>query len=96
MRTNLTVFCAAIALMASSAWAQEPEPVELTAEQMDAVTAAGPAYGKTIQAVTGGLSFGQLVGPAKAAGTATHGNYAGGAKALVETVCVHLPSTPGC
>jgi len=69
------------------------EPVKLTAEQMDNITAAG--YGKTIIDVVG-VSFGQLVGPAKSSGTAAHGNYAGGAKALVETVCVHLPSAPGC
>ena len=46
---------------------------------------------KTIIDVVG-VSFGQLVGPAKKAGTATHGSYPGGAKALVETVCVHVPS----
>lgn len=91
-------FNAATALLvaAGSVLAHASEPVELTAEQMDSVTAAGNAYGKTIQLVTGGASFGQLVGPAKKAGTATHDNYAGGAKALVETVCVHIPTTPGC
>ncbi len=80
---------------AAAADSNEPrtEPVSLTAEQMDSVTAAG--YGKTIIDVVG-VSFGQLVGPAKSSGTAAHGNYAGGAKALVETVCVHLPSAPGC
>lgn len=65
------------------------EPVKLTADQMDNITAAG--YGKTIIDVAG-VSFGQLVGPAKRNKTATHGNYAGGAKALVETVCVHIPA----
>jgi hypothetical protein len=89
MRTTITAFCAALALTAASAWADQPEPVELTADQMDEVTAAGPAYGKTIQAATG-TSFGGLVGPAKSTGTATHGNYAGGAKALVEAVCDHI------
>jgi hypothetical protein len=68
------------------------EPVQLTADQMDAITAAGKAYGKTIITVTEGLSFGNLVGAAKRSGEATHGNYAGGARALVETVCVHVPS----
>ena len=57
-----------------------------------ALIVSGPAgYGKTIIDVVG-ASFGQLVGPAKRSGTAAHGNYAGGAKALVETVCVHVPS----
>jgi len=67
----------------------ESKPITLTEKQMDNITAAG--YGKTIIDVVG-VSFGQLVGPAKSSGTAAHGNYAGGAKALVETVCVHVPS----
>ena len=65
----------------------ESKPVTLTEQQMDTVTAAG--YGKTIIDVVG-KSFGQLVGPAKKAGTSAHGSYPGGAKALVENVCVHI------
>ncbi len=34
-------------------------------------------------------SFGQLIGPAKKAGTSTHSNYAGGAKAFVSVLAVH-------
>jgi opacity protein-like surface antigen len=71
----------------------ESKPVTLTEAQMDSITAAG--YGNTIIEVAG-VPFGQLIGPAKKNGTAVHSNYAGGAKALVETVCVHLPNTPGC
>lgn len=44
--------------------------------------------GKTIQEACG-VSFGQLIGPAKAAGTATHDNYKGGAKALVPLAAAH-------
>ncbi len=44
--------------------------------------------GKTIQQACG-VSFGQLVGPAKAAGTSVHSNYAGGAKALVPLAAAH-------
>jgi hypothetical protein len=44
--------------------------------------------GKTIQEACG-VSFGQLIGPAKAAGTATHSNYKGGAKALVPLAAAH-------
>lgn len=66
----------------------EAKPITLTESQMDSITAAG--YGKTIIDVVG-VSFGQLVGPARSSGTAAHDNYAGGAKALVETVCVHVP-----
>jgi hypothetical protein len=47
-----------------------------------------PPPGTTIQAACG-VSFGQLVGPAKKAGTATHSNYAGGAKALVPLAAAH-------
>lgn len=64
------------------------EPVQLTAEQMDGITAAGGnalPYGKLIIAVTG-KPFGGLIGPAKKAGTSAHSNYAGGARALVEAV----------
>jgi hypothetical protein len=64
--------------------AVEAQPIELTSEQMDSVTAAGgKAYGKTLIDVTD-YSFGQLIGPAKKAGESTHDNYAGGVKALVE------------
>lgn len=78
--------------MAADVESEKTKPVTLTEKQMDSVTAAG--YGKTIIDVVG-ASFGQLVGPAKKAGTAAHSNYAGGAKALVETVCVHVPSACG-
>jgi len=84
-------FCVAGPAMADEAKdvkSTESEPVTLTEQQMDSITAAG--YGKTIIDVVG-VSFGQLVGPAKKAGTAAHGSYPGGAKALVETVCVHVP-----
>ena len=47
-----------------------------------------PPPGKTIQDACG-VSFGQLVGPAKKAKTATHDNYAGGAKALVPLAAAH-------
>ena len=81
--------CVSGPVMADEAKDAESKPVTLTEQQMDSITAAG--YGKTIIDVVG-ASFGQLVGPAKKAGTATHGNYPGGAKALVESVCVHVPS----
>ena len=65
---------------------QESKPVVLSAEQMDSITAGeGLPYGKIIIDATG-RSFGGLIGPAKKAGTSAHGNYAGGAKALVEAV----------
>jgi hypothetical protein len=98
MKKKIAVGLATALLVASPAMASDVEtktskPVTLTEQQMDSITAAGPmAYGKTIMTVTGGLSFGQLIGPAKKAGTAAHGSYPGGAKALVETVCVHVPS----
>lgn len=79
--------------LADEVASSDAKPITLTETQMDSVTAAG--YGKTIIDVVG-VSFGQLVGPAKKAGTSAHGNYAGGAKALVETVCVHVPTAPGC
>jgi hypothetical protein len=44
--------------------------------------------GKTIQESCG-TSFGQLVGPAKAAGDSAHPNYAGGANAFVGVAVVH-------
>jgi hypothetical protein len=53
-----------------------------------AFAAGGPPPGKTIQDACG-VSFGQLVGPAKAAGTAFHANYAGGAKALLPLAVAH-------
>ena len=84
-----TALLVASPVMASDVESKTSKPVTLTEQQMDSVTAAG--YGKTIIDVVG-VSFGQLVGPAKKAGTATHGSYPGGAKALVETVCVHVPS----
>ena len=94
MKKSFTVGLAAALIISGPVLADddktsESKPVTLTEKQMDSVTAAG--YGKTIIDVVG-ASFGQLVGPAKSSGTATHGNYAGGAKALVETVCVHVPS----
>ena len=79
-------------VLADEEKSSESKPVTLTEQQMDSITAAG--YGKTIIDVVG-ASFGQLVGPAKSSGTAAHGNYAGGAKALVETVCVHVPGASG-
>jgi hypothetical protein len=85
-----TALLAASPAMASDVESKASKPVTLTEQQMDSITAAGPmAYGKTIIAATG-VSFGQLIGPAKKAGTAVHSNYAGGAKALVENVCVHI------
>ena len=94
MNKAFTVGLAAVLIasgpvLADDEKSSEAKPVTLTEQQMDSVTAAG--YGKTIIDVVG-ASFGQLVGPAKSSGTAAHGNYAGGAKALVETVCVHVPS----
>ena len=53
-----------------------------------AVPAANAAPGKAIQDACG-ASFGQLVGPAKSSGTSFHGNYAGGAKALVPFAEAH-------
>jgi hypothetical protein len=44
--------------------------------------------GKTIKD-TCGVSFGQLIGPAKAAGTSAHANYAGGAKAFLPLLAAH-------
>jgi opacity protein-like surface antigen len=95
MKKKIAVGLATALLVASPAMAADVEsetskPVTLTEQQMDSITAAGPmAYGKTIMIATG-VSFGQLIGPAKKAGTAVHSNYAGGAKALVENVCVHI------
>lgn len=70
--------------------AVDAQPIELTNEQMDSVTAAGGkayAYGKVvIEATSENQSFGQLIGAAKKAGESTHDNYAGGVKALVELV----------
>ena len=75
-----TALLVASPVMASDVESKTSKPVTLTEQQMDSVTAAG--YGKTIIDVVG-VSFGQLVGPAKKAGTATHGSYPG---------CVHVPS----
>lgn len=50
--------------------------------------AQGVGNGLAIQQACG-ASMGQLIGPAKKAGNATHGNYAGGAKALVGAVGAH-------
>ncbi len=36
-----------------------------------------------------GVSFGQLIGPAKASGESAHGNYAGGAKAFTMFLTAH-------
>lgn len=44
--------------------------------------------GKTIKEACG-VSFGQLIGPAKKAGDSTHSNYAGGAKAFVSVLGAH-------
>ena len=94
MKNKILVGLAAAIFVASPVLADDArdsnaKPITLTEAQMDSITAAG--YGKTI--IDGvGKSFGQLVGPAKKAGTAAHGSYPGGAKALVETVCVHVPS----
>ena len=49
----------------------------------------GNAHGKTIKDATGGTSFGQLIGPSKAAGTSTHDNYKGGAKAFAGLLEAH-------
>ena len=93
MKKSISLGIAAALVLAGPVLAEdkkssESKPITLTEKQMDGITAAG--YGKTIIDVVG-ASFGQLVGPAKRSGTAAHGNYAGGAKALVETVCVHVP-----
>lgn len=58
------------------------------ASSVAAAAPSSPPPGKTIQEACG-VSFGQLVGPAKAAGTSTHANYAGGAKALVPLAAAH-------
>ena len=95
MKKKIAIGIATALLVASPAMASDVEtktskPVTLTEQQMDSITAAGPMpYGKIIMDATG-VSFGQLIGPAKKAGTATHGSYPGGAKALVENVCVHI------
>jgi hypothetical protein len=88
MKKKIAVGIATALLVASPAMASDVEtktskPVTLTAEQMDSVTAAG--YGKMIIDAAG--PFGQLIGPAKKAGTSAHGSYPGGAKAFV---CAHL------
>jgi hypothetical protein len=91
MKKAISLGLAASLLASSLALADESKPVVLTAAQMDSVTAgASMPYGKIIIDVTG-KSFGQFIGPAKKAGTAVHGNYAGGAKALVEAVLSDPP-----
>ena len=50
--------------------------------------AKGGGNGLLIQKACG-VSFGQLVGPAKKAGTSFHANYAGGANALVPLAAAH-------
>lgn len=49
---------------------------------------AGNGYGAAIQDACG-VSMGQLIGPAKKAGTDFHDNYAGGAKALAAVAAAH-------
>ncbi len=50
--------------------------------------AQGGGNGLAIQQACG-ASMGQLIGPAKKAKSATHSNYAGGAKALVGVAAEH-------
>ncbi len=50
--------------------------------------ARGGGNGLVIQQACGS-SMGQLIGPAKKAKSATHSNYAGGAKALVGVAAAH-------
>lgn len=93
---KLTIGVTAALLFAGPAIADdvtqsESKPVTLTEAQMDNITAAG--YGKTLIDVTG-KSFGQLIGPAKKNGTATHSNYAGGVKALVEAALAGAHPVP--
>jgi hypothetical protein len=91
MKRAILMGISATLLLSGFAGAQESKPVVLSAAQMDAVTAgAGLPYGKIIIDATG-RSFGELIGPAKKAGTSTHSNYAGGAKALVEAVLANPP-----
>lgn len=94
---KIFVGLAAALVFASPVLAEDAEdsnakPITLTEAQMDSITAAG--YGKTLIDVVG-KSFGQLVGPAKKAGTSVHSNYAGGAKALVEAALAGAHPIPG-
>lgn len=94
MKRVISTGIAATLLASSLAVAEESKPtrpIVLSTTQLDGVTAgAGLPYGKIIIDATG-RSFGQFIGPAKKAGTATHSNYAGGAKALVEAVLADPP-----
>jgi hypothetical protein len=84
MKYAISLALAATLMIGGTAMAEESKPIQLSAAQMDSVTAgAGQPYGKILIDVTG-RSFGQFIGPAKKAGTSVHGNYAGGVKALVE------------
>ena len=84
MKTAILIGISTVFLASGPVMAGDSQPVELTDAQMDTIT-AGSGFGKTIIDVTG-KSFGELIGPAKKAGTSFHSNYAGGAKALVEAV----------
>jgi len=94
MKRQISIGIAAALLASGFAMAEtskQTKPIVLSAAQLDTITAgAGLPYGKTIIDVTG-RSFGQFIGPAKKAGTWTHSNYAGGAKALVEAVLADPP-----
>jgi hypothetical protein len=95
MRKAVSTSLFATLLVSGLAVADGSKPIELTAAQMDAITAgAGMPYGKIIIDATG-RSFGQLIGPAKKDGTSAHDNYAGGAKALVEAVLSGGHPIPG-
>lgn len=74
MRRKLTILVAALAMALATA--------------LPAAAAGHAAYGKVIQDACG-ASMGQLIGPAKKAGTATHDNYAGGARALAGVAAAH-------
>jgi len=84
MKNAILIGLSTVLLASGPVLAGDSKPIELTDAQMDTIT-AGSGFGKTIIDLTG-KSFGEFIGPAKKAGTSTHGNYAGGAKALVEAV----------
>ena len=90
---KIAIAIAAATIISSPALAEDAnksvsKPITLTEAQMDSITAAG--YGKMLIELTR-KSFGQFIGPAKKNGTATHSNYAGGVKALVEAVMAEPP-----
>ncbi|MBT8441251.1 MAG: hypothetical protein KJO76_02605, partial [Gammaproteobacteria bacterium] len=69
MKTAILIGLSTVLLVSGPVLAGDSKPIELTDAQMDTVT-AGAGFGKTIIEATGS-SFGQLIGPAKKAGTST-------------------------